>query len=281
MKLNIMAKKSNSSVNKLKVAAVQMVSVANVEENLKQAKALVNQAAEQGAKLVCLPEFFCYLGGAETDKLEIAEAFGEGYIQKQLAQWAKNLDIYLVGGTIPLKSPEPNRVYNTTLVYNPEGACIARYDKIHLFSLTGNKARFDEADTIYPGNFKPVVCPSPMGPIGLSVCYDLRFPELYRQMGAVNLIVVPSAFTYKTGQAHWEVLLRARAIENQAYVLAPAQGGTHEGRRRTWGHTLCVNAWGEVMKVLPSGPGLVCCELSMEHLTRVRERLPALSHRVL
>lgn len=264
-----------------KVAALQMVSGVEVARNLEQAGNLIAQAAEQGVELACLPELFCLLGQDDYAKVQQAEVFGDGVIQAYLKNAAQKYNMYIVGGSIPLKSPEPNRVFNSSLVYSPQGECIARYDKIHLFSIDQDKIQFDEAHTVYPGNYEPVVFDSPFGPIGLSICYDLRFPELYRKMGAVNLILAPSAFTYKTGQAHWELLLRARAVENQTYVLAPAQGGLHENGRRTWGHTMCVDAWGQVMDVLPTDVGLVCCELSMDHLSQVRARLPALSHRVL
>lgn len=270
-----------STTDTFKVAALQMVSGTDLNENLKESERLIAQAADLDAQLIVLPEFFCFMGRADTDKVQIAEDAGEGIIQDSLSEWAQKYNAYIVGGSVPIRSPDPNRVFNATLVYQPDGRCVARYDKIHLFSLNQGNIQFDEAQTIYAGNLEPVVMQSPFGPIGLSICYDLRFPELYRQMGLVNLILVPSAFTYKTGQAHWELLLRARAIENQAYVLAPAQGGEHENGRRTWGHTMCVDAWGRVLDVLPTGAGLVCCELSMEHLTRVRQRLPALSHRVL
>src|SRR5690625_51219 len=264
-----------------KVAALQMVSGTDVDTNLRQADELMARAAGQGAELVCLPEMFCFLGQDDAAKVQIAEPFGKGRVQDYLQQAAQKYHMYVVGGSIPLVSPEPERVFNTSLVYSPEGECIARYDKIHLFSIDQGRVQFDEAQTVYPGNAEPVVFDSPFGPIGLSICYDLRFPELYRQMGAVNLLLAPSAFTFKTGQAHWELLLKARAVENQTYVLGPAQGGLHQNGRRTWGHSMCVDAWGQVMDVLPNEAGLVCCELSMDHLSRVRERLPALSHRVL
>lgn len=270
-----------SAVHSFKVAAVQMVSGTHVSDNLQEAERLIAEASRWGAQLIALPEFFCLMGADEKDKVNIAEPVGKGPIQHCLSEWAKKYNTFIVGGSVPLQSPEQQRVWNATLVFQPDGQCIGRYDKIHLFSLNQGSVQFDESNTIYPGNLHPVVISSPFGPIGLSICYDLRFPELYRQMGMVNLILVPSAFTYKTGEAHWEVLLRARAIENQAYVLAPAQGGVHQNGRRTWGHTMCVDAWGRVLDVLPTGAGLVCCELSMEHLARVRQRLPALSHRVL
>ncbi|HLR29855.1 MAG TPA: carbon-nitrogen hydrolase family protein [Paenalcaligenes sp.] len=272
---------NTTTADTFKVAALQMVSGTDLNENLKEAEKLIAQAADLDAQLIVLPEFFCLMGRADTDKVKIAEDVGEGIIQASLSEWAQKYNAYIVGGSVPIRSPDPQRVFNATLVYQPDGRCVARYDKIHLFSLNQGKVQFDEAQTIYAGNLDPVVMQSPFGPIGLSICYDLRFPELYRQMGAVNLILVPSAFTYKTGQAHWELLLRARAIENQAYILASAQGGEHENGRRTWGHTMCVDAWGRVLDVLPTGAGLVCCELSMEHLARVRQRLPALNHRVL
>jgi|SRR5690625_54974 len=271
----------DNPATRFKVAGIQMVSGVRVHDNLAQAEALIAQAAEQGAQLACLPEFFCLMGEHDKDKVALAEAPGQGPLQEQLKTWAKRYQIYLVGGTIPLRSPDAERVYNTTLVYDPAGHCIGRYDKIHLFGLNYGRAQFDEADSIYPGNYEPVTVATPIGPMGISICYDLRFPELYRKMGATSLIVVPSAFTYQTGRAHWEVLLRARAIENQSYVLAPAQGGHHENKRHTWGHTMCVDPWGRVLEVLSTGPGLVCCELDMEQLQQVRERLPALQHRVL
>lgn len=266
---------------RFKVAGIQMVSGISVKDNLIQAESLIEQAANKGAQLICLPEFFCLMGHNDSDKVVIAETPGDGPLQTQLEIWAERYQVYLVGGTVPLRSPEPQRVYNSTLVYDPAGHCVGRYDKIHLFSLNHGRAQFDESKTIYAGNYEPVTVASPIGPIGLSICYDLRFPELYRKMGPTSLILVPSAFTYQTGRAHWEVLLRARAIENQTYVLAPAQGGRHENKRHTWGHTMCVDPWGQVLEVLPSGPGLVCCELDMKQLQQVRERLPALRHRVL
>lgn len=263
---------------KLKVAAVQMVSTPVVEENFASARRLVAQAAEQGARLVLLPEYWPVMGMKETDKLDHAEQAGDGPIQSCMAELAREHRIWLIGGTLPMASPESGKVLNTTLVYNPQGQLTVRYDKIHLFSFTRGEESYDEARTIVHGREVGHV-DAPFGRVGLSVCYDLRFPELYRALGDCTLIVVPAAFTYTTGRAHWEILLRARAIENQCYVLAAAQGGHHPNGRRTWGHSMLIDPWGEVMDVIAEGEGLACGELDPEHLRRVRESLPALRHR--
>ncbi|HEY8607558.1 MAG TPA: carbon-nitrogen hydrolase family protein [Noviherbaspirillum sp.] len=261
----------------MKVAAVQMVSAPVVDENFAVARRLVANAAARGAGMVLLPEYWPVMGMKETDKLAHAERPGEGPIQRFMADIAREHGIWLVGGTLPMASPESGKVLNTTLVYDPQGRQAVRYDKIHLFSFTRGEESYDEARTIVPGSVVGHV-DMPFGRVGLSVCYDLRFPELYRALGDCKLIVVPAAFTYTTGRAHWEVLLRARAIENQCYVLAAAQGGNHRNGRRTWGHSMLIDPWGEVLDVLDEGEGIVCGDVDLGHLQRVRESLPALKH---
>ncbi|MFC4276957.1 carbon-nitrogen hydrolase family protein [Achromobacter aloeverae] len=263
-----------------KVAAIQMVSTPDVQENIQAAGALIAEAAADGAALVALPEYFCLMGRKDTDKVAARENEGDGPIQAFLAQQARTHGIYVVGGTLPMVCPEPERVYNTTLVFGPDGAPIARYDKIHLFNFQRGAESFDEATSIRPGT-APRVFDTPIGKVGLSICYDLRFPELYRAFGGVSLILVPAAFTYTTGKAHWELLLRARAVENQCYVLAPAQGGVHPTGRRTWGHSMLVDPWGEIVAQLPEGPGVVAGNIDTDRLEEIRTALPALRHRVM
>jgi nitrilase len=267
-------------MSKTTVAAVQMVSSPDVAANLETARRLVAEAAGKGASLVTLPEYWPIMGMSDTDKVGHAEQPGHGPIQDFMAEQARAHGIWLIGGTMPLVSGEAGRVLNTTLVYDPEGKPVSRYDKIHLFGFTKGDESYDEARTIVPGeavgSFE-----APFGKVGLSVCYDLRFPELYRAMGEVALIVVPAAFTHTTGMAHWEVLLRARAIENQCYVLASAQGGTHRNGRRTFGHSMLIGPWGEVRSQLPEGEGVVCGEVDTAFLAEVRQSLPALKHRKL
>ncbi|WP_019141559.1 carbon-nitrogen hydrolase family protein [Noviherbaspirillum massiliense] len=263
-----------------KIAAVQMVSTPQIEENFASARRHIAEAAQQGAQLVLLPEYWPVMGMHESDKLAHAEQPGSGPIQAFMADIAREHRIWLVGGTLPIVAPDPVRVLNTLLVYNPEGRQVARYDKIHLFSFTKGEESYDEARTIVHGK-NVAVFDAPFGKIGLSVCYDLRFPELYRAMGDCSLIVMPAAFTYTTGQAHWEILLRARAIENQCYVLAAAQGGKHPNGRRTWGHSMLIDPWGEIKAMRAEGEGVVLDELDLGQLRRVRESLPALQHRKL
>ncbi|GAB7543565.1 carbon-nitrogen hydrolase family protein [Cupriavidus sp. 8B] len=266
-----------------RVAAIQTVSGVSPEANLARADALIAQAAKGGAELVLLPEYFCMMGLREGDKVAIRERDGDGPIQSFLADAARRHRIWLVGGTLPLWCEDEDRVYNTSLAFDPRGERAARYDKIHLFGFTRGSESYDESRTILAGQ-TPVSFDAPCGRVAMSVCYDLRFPELYRQLaagGGTSLILMPAAFTYTTGQAHWEILLRARAIENQCYVLAAAQGGKHENGRRTWGHSMLIDPWGEVMAVLPEGEGVVSGLIDPARLDEVRQNLPALRHRVL
>jgi nitrilase len=268
---------------KLPIAAIQMVSAASVEPNLEAARRLVAQAAAGGAALVVLPEFFCLLGRKDTDKVDAKEAAGEGPIQRALADIARESGVWLIGGTVPIASLEPRRIRNACLVHRPDGTLAARYDKVHLFGLKRGEQKFDESATIQPGR-TPTVCDveGPDGTrwrVGLSVCYDLRFPELYRAMAAPDLILVPAAFTATTGKAHWETLLRARAIENLCYVLAPAQGGRHANGRATFGHSMLIDPWGEVLANRPDGAGVVFGDIDPQVIARCRASLPALSHR--
>jgi nitrilase len=263
-----------------KVAAVQMVSTPDVNENMATCARLLAEAAATGAELVTLPEYWPIMGMKDLDKVAHAEEPGAGPIQKFMAQAAREHGIWLIGGTLPLVSSEAGKVLNTTLVYDPQGKPVARYDKIHLFGFTKGSESYNESATIVPGASVGMF-DAPFGRVGLSVCYDLRFPELYRAMGTCSLIVVPAAFTHTTGMAHWEVLLRARAIENQCYVLASAQGGTHANGRRTFGHSMLIDPWGEVKAVLREGEGVVSGEIDPAVLASVRESLPALKHRKL
>lgn len=263
-----------------KVAAIQMVSTPVVEENIATARRLIVDAANDGANLVLLPEYWPCIGYNDKEKLQHAEVFGKGTIQDFMAEMARENGIWLIGGTLSLVSDEPGKVLNSSLVYDPEGTNVARYDKIHLFGFSTERESYDESLAI-TGGHDVVTFSAPFGKVGLSVCYDLRFPELYRAFGDCALIVVPSAFTYTTGKVHWEILLRARAIENQAYVLAAAQGGRHVTGRRTWGHTMLIDPWGEVKAVLPEGEGVVADELDFGRMASIREKLPALRHRKL
>ena len=268
----------------MKIAALQMVSSPSVATNLETARQLISQAADAGAELVVLPEYFCLLGFKDTDKLAITEPPNGGPLQDFLSQCARDFKLWLVGGTIPLATDMPGKVYNSTLVYNPAGECVARYDKMHLFRFDNGLESYDEARVLTPGMQSVTFdLPSQDGHtwrVGLSICYDLRFPELYRALKA-DLLLVPSAFTHTTGQAHWEVLLRARAIENLAYVLAAAQGGLHDNQRRTWGHSMVVDAWGLILAEQAEGPGVVLADIDKASLAAHRLQLPALQHRTL
>jgi len=264
----------------VRVAAIQMVSTDDVAENLKQAHFLIRQAADEGAQLIVLPEYFCMMGLHDQDKLVVAETLNNGPIQHYLSELARDLGVWIGGGTIPIKTNNPQKILNTLLVFNDEGENVCQYDKVHLFSFERGDEKYDESKTILAGQ-QPVTFKGPAGKIGLSICYDLRFPEIYRAMGPVNLILAPSAFTYTTGKAHWEVLLRARAIENQCYVLAPAQGGTHTNGRKTWGHSMLVDPWGDILAQIDEGQGVVSGNIDFAHIEAIRQSLPALKHRVL
>jgi nitrilase len=272
----------------MKIAALQMVSTPRVGDNLQRARELAAQAAGAGAELLVLPEYFCLMGLHDRDKLIHAEAEGAGPIQETLAGIAREYRVWLVGGTLPLRiAGSEDCAYNTTLAYGPDGQQVARYDKIHLFCFDDGERCYDEAATLRPGAevraFEARAREGGTWRVGLSICYDLRFPELFRALMRphCDLIVVPAAFTYATGQAHWELLLRARAVENQCYVVASAQAGRHENGRRTYGHSMVIDPWGEVLAVQAEGEGVVAAEMRRERLEQVRRQLPALGHRVL
>ena len=267
----------------MKAALLQMVSSCSVADNLDQAEALLKQAADQGAELAVLPEYFCLLGRRDTDKLEIAETFGDGPMQSRLAQMAKLQGVHLVAGSLPLRiEGDDHHVRNACLVFDPQGVCVARYDKIHLFHFDNGPERYDERQVLQAGDTP--VCfdlPSRDGHtwrVGLSICFDVRFPALYQQLCAMGaeLLLVPSAFTHTTGSAHWEVLLRARALDNLAWVGAAAQGGVHENGRQTWGHSMWVDPWGQLVAEQASGAACVMADLSIDVLRQRRSQLPSL-----
>ena len=264
----------------VKVAGIQMASSPNVASNLTEAERLIAIAVEQGAKIVVLPEYFCIMGIKDIDKVAVREKAGIGPIQHFLSKMARQYEIWLIGGTVPIASNYPNKVRNSCLVYNDKGQQVARYDKIHLFGLDLGTEHYHEENTIESGD-QIVVVDTPYGKIGLSVCYDLRFPELYRAMGQVDMIVVPSAFTETTGKAHWEPLIRARAIENLCYVIAPAQGGYHLSGRETHGNSMIVDPWGVILDRLPRGSGVVIANINRDYQSSLRNSLPALKHRTI
>jgi len=271
-------KKPVVQVDAVRVAAIQMASGPNVSANLAEAEQLIELAVDAGARMVALPEFFCIMGLKDSEVVRAREAEGHGPIQNFLSRMAKKHRIWLIGGSVPLEAEAANRVRNSCLVYDDRGKQIARYDKIHLFGLDLGNEHYQEAKLIEPGD-KVVIINSPFGRIGLSICYDLRFPELYRAMPDVDIIVVPSAFTATTGRAHFETLVRARAIENLAYVIAPAQGGYHLSGRETNGDSMIVDPWGVVLDRLPRGSGVVIANINPAYQASLRKSLPALKHR--
>lgn len=268
------------SQQKFRIAAIQMVSGPDITANCADAERMIADAAAQGARLVVLPEYFPLIDRDEQAKVRARERDGTGPIQDFLGATARRYKVWIVGGSLPLEAYASDKVRNSCLVYDDSGRRVARYDKIHLFGFQRGSERYNERATIEPGA-DVVSFDSPVGRVGLSICYDLRFPELYRAMGRVDLIAVPAAFTKPTGEAHWELLLRARAVENQCYVIAAAQGGQHPSGRVTWGDSMIVDPWGTVLTRLPKGPGVVLAEIDASHMATVRESLPALAHRTL
>ncbi len=267
----------------INIAAVQMVSTDVVSENLELAGKLIADAVSKQAKLVTLPENFPLMGKEDSQRLAIKEGFGIGPLQSFLSEQAKQHQIYLLGGTIPLKSEKPDKVFPASLLYDPNGECIARYDKIHLFDVLVDESKgesYRESDAFEAGN-KIVVAATEIGNIGLSVCYDLRFPEMYRKMHEhnVQIITAPSAFTATTGEAHWETLLRSRAVENLSYLIASNQGGTHVNQRETWGHSMIVDPWGTVLASVEKGSGIAVAAIDLDKQAKLRKMFPALEHR--
>lgn len=268
----------SSTQSMFRVAAIQMASGPNITANLQEAERLVELAAATGARIIALPEYFGIMGMKDTDKVAARERDGDGPMQAFLAGQAQRHKVWIVGGSVPLECGNPDKVRNACLVYDQRGERVGRYDKIHLFGFEMGNERYTEERTIEHGD-KVCTLESPYGKLGISVCYDLRFPELYRAMGDVDLIFVPSAFTETTGKAHWETLVRARAIENLAYVVAPAQGGYHVNGRETHGHTMIVDPWGVVLDRLPRGSGVVVAGVNPTYQSKIRRNLPALAHK--
>ena len=265
-----------------KCAAIQMASSPTISVNLQEAEKLIAEAVTAGAKLVALPENFALMGNHETDKLKAKEVDGSGPIQDFLATVAKKYGVWVVGGTIPMATDVSNKVRAACLIYNDQGERVGRYDKVHLFDVNvpGTQEVYRESDSIEPGT-EPQVFDTPFGRLGVAVCYDLRFPEFFRKMSVqgVDILVVPSAFTAETGAAHWEVLLRARAVENLCYVIAPNQGGLHINGRKTFGHSMIIDPWGIVLDCYKTGSGYVMAEIDPERLEKVRGAFPVLNHR--
>ncbi len=265
-----------------KAACIQLASGSNINANLLEAQRLIEHAAREGARLVVLPENFAYMGARCADMLEISEQDNDGPIQHFLSQISQKLGIWLVGGTLPIATASAHRLRAACLLYDDKGQRVARYDKIHLFdvNLVETDEQYVESETIEPGDELCVV-DTPFGKLGLSVCYDLRFPEMYRALldQGMELTVVPSAFTAMTGKAHWDVLLRARAIENFSFILAAAQGGFHISGRKTWGHSMIVDPWGVKLAEQTSGNGPVVAEINMDFLRATRRNFPSLQHR--
>jgi deaminated glutathione amidase len=264
------------------VAAIQMNSSHVVADNLAAAAKLLREAKDRGAEIACLPENFSFMGLKDADKLQVAEADGEGPVQDFLSKTARELKLWILGGSTPIKGDSAHRVANTSLLYDAAGKRVARYDKIHLFDVTvpGRNEQYLESKHVTPGE-SPIVADTPAGRLGLSVCYDMRFPELYRALVSrgAEWLAMPAAFTVPTGLAHWETLLRARAIENLCYVVAPAQAGTHTSGRETYGDTLIVDYWGKVLARLAQGAGVITATFDLALEAETRARFPALQNR--
>lgn len=266
--------------HEIKVAAIQMVSHTDVAINIATMRHLVRQAAADGAQWIVLPEYWPIMGRHDSDKYTIAETLGSGSLQDAMCQIAAECQIVLFGGSIPLKSPVANKVLNSLLVYGRDGKLLNQYDKMHLFGFQRDGERYAESDSIVSGNLVPHFAYDGWN-VAQGICYDLRFPEFFRAQKPFEIMVLPAAFTHTTGQAHWHLLLRARAVENQCYVIAAAQGGKHENERRTYGHSLIINPWGDIIAELSEGEGHVCATLSRTELNAIRTQLPALQHRQL
>ena len=266
------------------VAAIQMTSSHDVAENLASAGALLREAKDAGALVACLPENFSFIGLKDADKLQVAEADGNGPVQAFLSVTARQLKMWILGGTIVIRTNDSSRVANSSLLIDADGKRVARYDKIHLFDVTipGRNEQYRESNHVLPGRI-PVIADTPVGKLGLSVCYDMRFPELYRELVSqgAEWLAMPAAFTVPTGRAHWETLLRARAIENLCYVVAPAQTGTHTSGRETYGNSLIVDYWGQVLSRLAKGTGVITAEIDLAKEAETRARFPALDNRQL
>jgi nitrilase len=263
-----------------RMAAIQMVSGPRVADNLLAAGQLIDEAVAQGAQLVALPEYFPIIGAADADRVRAREEFGSGPVQDWLAATAQKHGVWVFAGSIPLTATAADKMRNSSLVFNPAGECVKRYDKLHLFGFRKGDEYYDEAAFIEAGKELAAV-DTPFGRVALSICYDLRFPELYRALAPVDLILMPAAFTDTTGRAHWEILLRARAIENQCYLLAVGQGGRHENGRLTHGNSMIVDPWGDILDRKMKGPGIVIADLDHARIAEIRESLPALAHRIL
>ncbi len=264
-----------------RIAAVQMASGPNVNANLIEISKLITAAAREGAELVALPENFAIMPIKDEDRLEVAESAGVGPIQDYVTALARELGVWIVAGTIPIRTDNPNKVKASCFLIDNEGKSVARYDKMHLFDVSlDNGEEYNESACIEPGE-DVVVTQTPFGNIGLAVCYDLRFPELYRNMldQDVEIIIIPSAFTALTGKAHWEILVRARAIENLAYVIAPDQGGYHISNRETHGDSMIVSPWGDILDRLSRGSGYIIADCDLAHLQKLRNNLPSIRNR--
>ena len=266
----------------MKFAAVQMNSNDCVDDNLLLSESLIKQAKQQGADIVLLPENFAFMGYPKQLVEEIMEDFEDGPIQRFISTLARELEIWIIAGSVPIISSNPDRSFARSIVYNDQGKVVNYYDKIHLFDVEVEGKQYNESFSIVPGK-QPVTVKTPWCTIGLSICYDVRFPELYRSYSdmGIDVLTIPSAFTEETGLAHWETLLSSRAIENLSFIVASAQWGKHYGSRRTYGHTMIINAWGKILDQLDTGDGIVISDIDLEELRSIRQSFPSLKHKVL